>query len=51
MSESEASSVEGAVDTVEGVPIVGLPPSDSCVGPAEGPMRGVEAGLRWSPSP
>lgn len=48
---SDASSVEGAVETVDGVPITPVCPSESCAGAAMGATRGDEVGLSMSPTP
>ena len=45
----EASSVDGAVDTVDGVPIIPPGASESCAGGAAGATRGEDAGLSRSP--
>ena len=47
----DASSVDGAVDTVDGVPITPLGASESCTGAATGATRGDDAGLSKSPTP
>lgn len=47
---SDASSVDGSVDTVDGVPMP-LTPSESCAGATVGATRGDDAGLNRSPTP